>query len=94
LSAKAIDAPATLWPRDPPIRFRAAIPSSWLKIAIDEGRNRQLRRMTAAVGLPTLRLIRCRIGPWALDGLAPGEYRTVDIEDAWRELKSRRQVLV
>lgn len=64
-----------LWPRTPPVRFRKAIPTAWLELVIREGRNRQVRRMTAAVGLPTLRLVRVRIGPWALDGLAPGEWR-------------------
>ncbi|HEY4559921.1 MAG TPA: pseudouridine synthase [Lysobacter sp.] len=69
-----IDAPA-LWPRDPPVRFRKTVPDAWLEIAIREGRNRQVRRMTAAVGLPTLRLVRVAIGAHALDALAPGEWR-------------------
>lgn len=73
--ARAIAEPAGLWPRNPPIRERRNIPVSWLALTIREGKNRQVRRMTAAVGLPTLRLIRCRIGEWTLDGLAPGEWR-------------------
>lgn len=64
-----------LWPRDPPIRFRKSVSDSWLRLTIAEGRNRQVRRMTAAVGHPTLRLIRWSIGDWTLDGLAPGEWR-------------------
>lgn len=66
-----------LWPRHPPVRFRQSIPTHWLELVIREGRNRQVRRMTAAVGLPTLRLVRVRIGPWALDGLQPGQWREV-----------------
>ncbi len=77
--ARAIDAPAWLWPRDPPIRFRKTVPDSWLELTIREGKNRQVRRMTAAVGLPTLRLVRVSIGPYALDGLAPGEWREIDV---------------
>ena len=73
--ARRIAQPSGLWPRDPPIRHRAAIPTAWLAITLREGRNRQVRRMTAAIGHPTLRLIRCRIGHWALDGLAPGQWR-------------------
>jgi len=75
--ARMIDAPAGLWPRDPPVRFRKTVPDSWLEITITEGRNRQVRRMTAAVGLPTLRLIRARVGDWSLDGLASGSWRDV-----------------
>jgi 23S rRNA pseudouridine2457 synthase len=74
---RCIEEPAALWPRNPPIRFRREIPTTWLEVVIAEGRNRQVRRMTAAVGLPTLRLIRFRIGPWNLGSLAPGEWRKV-----------------
>lgn len=69
--------PPALWERKPPVRFRQHIPTAWLELEIREGRNRQVRRMTAAVGLPTLRLVRVRIGPWALDGLEPGQWREV-----------------
>jgi 23S rRNA pseudouridine2457 synthase len=71
--AESIEEPGNLWPRDPPIRYRASIPSSWLEITLSEGRNRQVRRMTAAVGVPTLRLIRARVGEWELGELRPGE---------------------
>lgn len=73
-----IDAP-DIWPRNPPIRVRKSIPDSWISLTIREGRNRQVRRMTAAVGHPTLRLIRWRIGDWTLDGLQPGEWREVQV---------------
>jgi 23S rRNA pseudouridine2457 synthase len=66
--------PPSLWPRDPPVRYRKTVPDAWLEIAITEGRNRQVRRMTAAVGLPTLRLVRVAIGPWQLGTLAPGAW--------------------
>ena len=74
--ARAIDEPS-LWPRNPPVRFRKSVPTCWLELVIREGRNRQVRRMTAAVGLPTLRLVRVRVGHWTLDGLQPGEWREV-----------------
>lgn len=76
--AERIDEPDWLWPRDPPIRFRKAIPTSWIRLAIREGRNRQVRRMTAAVGFPTLRLVRWSVGPWTVEGLSPAQYREVD----------------
>ncbi|WP_426687417.1 pseudouridine synthase [Rhodanobacter ginsengiterrae] len=75
--AQLIDEPAWLWPRQPPVRFRKAIPTSWISLTLREGRNRQVRRMTAAVGFPTLRLIRVRIGEHALDGLLPGQTRVL-----------------
>ncbi|MDH5822583.1 pseudouridine synthase [Luteimonas sp. RD2P54] len=74
--AEAIGAPS-LWPRDPPVRFRKRVPDAWLELVLREGRNRQVRRMTAAVGLPTLRLVRVAIGPWQLRGLAPGQWTEV-----------------
>jgi 23S rRNA pseudouridine2457 synthase len=77
--ARAIEAPPGLWARDPPIRQRKAIPAMWMELIIQEGRNRQVRRMTAAVGLPTLRLVRHRIGDWTLGELAPGEWREVSV---------------
>ena len=74
--AERIDDP-DLWPRDPPIRVRLSVPDCWIKLTIREGRNRQVRRMTAAVGHPTLRLVRWGIGEWTVDGLASGEWREV-----------------
>jgi 23S rRNA pseudouridine2457 synthase len=76
--ARLIGEPPGLWPRDPPIRYRAKIPTSWLELTLREGRNRQVRRMTARVGFPTLRLVRARIGRIGLEGLAPGAWREVD----------------
>jgi 23S rRNA pseudouridine2457 synthase len=73
--ARSMPEPPGLWPRDPPIRVRRLIPTAWLELVIKEGRNRQVRRMTAAVGLPTLRLIRWAVGPWTIEGLAPGTWR-------------------
>ncbi len=75
--ARLIDTPPELWPRTPPIRVRKSVPDSWIELTIREGRNRQVRRMTAAVGHPTLRLIRARIGDWTIDGLAPGQWKTL-----------------
>ena len=71
-------APPDLWPRDPPIRFRKSVPDCWISLTIREGRNRQVRRMTAAIGHPTLRLVRWSIGDWTVAGLRPGEWREAD----------------
>ena len=75
---RLIEPAPELWPRNPPVRYRKSVPDAWLEMRISEGRNRQVRRMTAAVGLPTLRLVRVAIGGHALDGLAPGQWRRVD----------------
>ena len=73
--AQLIAEPADLWPRDPPVRYRKTVPDSWLEITITEGRNRQVRRMTAAIGHPTLRLIRYRVGSWTIDGIENGSWQ-------------------
>lgn len=87
IAADIITAPDCLWPRKPPIRERKNIPTSWLDLAIVEGRNRQIRRMTAAVELPTLRLIRHAVGPWRIGSLKPGEAQRIENKEAWRLLK-------
>ncbi len=76
--ARLIPEPEGLWPRDPPVRFRKAIPTAWIEVVLTEGKNRQVRRMTAKAGFPTLRLVRVAMGGWALAGLAPGEWRELD----------------
>ncbi|MCK0168215.1 pseudouridine synthase [Jannaschia sp. S6380] len=73
----AVDAPDWLWPRDPPVRMRKTVPDAWLRLTITEGRNRQVRRMCAHVGLPVLRLVRWQVGDWTLDGLAPGTWQAI-----------------
>jgi 23S rRNA pseudouridine2457 synthase len=81
--AKLIDEPANLWPRDPPIRYRAKIPTSWVELTLREGKNRQVRRMTAKVGFPTLRLVRAAIGNVTLDDLALGQWRELEAQAPW-----------
>jgi 23S rRNA pseudouridine2457 synthase len=83
--ARPINAPANLWAREPPIRYRAKIPTAWLELTVREGKNRQIRRMTARVGFPTLRLVRAAIGRVSVDGLAPGVWREIDAASPWME---------
>ena len=78
-AARLVAEPEWLWPRDPAVRFRKTVPTAWLEVVLHEGKNRQVRRMTAKVGFPTLRLVRTAIGPWALDALAPGQWRETDV---------------
>jgi 23S rRNA pseudouridine2457 synthase len=82
--ARLINEPTNLWPRDPPIRYRAKIPTTWLELTLREGKNRQVRRMTARVGFPTLRLVRAAVGRVSVDGLAPGAWREIDTASPWR----------
>ena len=81
--ARIIEPPKNLWPRDPPIRYRAKIPTAWLELTLCEGKNRQVRRMTAHAGFPTLRLVRTSVGQVTVDGLAPGEWREIDAGSPW-----------
>jgi 23S rRNA pseudouridine2457 synthase len=83
--AQLIEEPEGLWPRDPPIRFRAKIPTAWIALTLREGKNRQVRRMTARVGFPTLRLVRARIGAVSVEGLAPGTWNEIDAASPWTE---------
>lgn len=86
--AEHLQAP-NLWPRTPPVRHRETIPTSWVSLTITEGRNRQVRRMTAAAGFPTLRLVRYAVGEWTIDGIAPGAYRTLTIHAPAQKSKRR-----
>jgi 23S rRNA pseudouridine2457 synthase len=81
--ARLIDEPANLWPRDPPIRYREKIPTAWLEVTLREGKNRQVRRMTAHAGFPTLRLVRASIGSVSVDGLSLGTWREIDASSPW-----------
>jgi 23S rRNA pseudouridine2457 synthase len=88
--ARAVPEPGWLWPREPPIRHRLSVPTGWLELGLSEGRNRQVRRMTAAVGLPTLRLLRTALGPWSVADLAPGAWREVPRDEAEAALAAGR----
>ena len=81
--ARIVNEPPNLWPRDPPIRYRAKIPTTWLELTLREGKNRQVRRMTARVGFPTLRLVRAAIGQVSVDNIAPGTWREIDAASLW-----------
>jgi len=83
--AKLIDEPDNLWPRDPPIRYRAKIPTAWIELTLREGKNRQVRRMTAHVGFPTLRLVRAAIGRVRVDGIALGTWREINADSPWAD---------
>ena len=89
IHARVLESHREPWPRVPPIRVRKSVPNSWIELTLDEGRNRQVRRMTAAVGLPTLRLIRAAIGPWRVEGIAAGNTRTLSDEKAFAALRQR-----
>lgn len=91
LRAHRVTEPDWLWPRDPPIRHRVNVPTAWLEVTVALGRNRLLRRMSAAVDLPTLRLVRTAIGPWTLDGLAGDRMRVDNDADAWHALEAYRR---
>lgn len=88
--ARVVDEPDWLWPRDPPIRQRRLIPTTWIELTLSEGRNRQVRRMTAAAGLPTLRLLRVAVGPWGVEDLCPGAWRQVPAPEAEAVLSGAR----
>ena len=86
-AASLVDEPDRLWERDPPVRERKSVPDCWIDLSLSEGRNRQVRRMTAAVGLPTLRLIRHQVGPWTIGDLRPGETVTISNREAWSQIR-------
>jgi 23S rRNA pseudouridine2457 synthase len=89
VGAQVISEPPNLWPRNPPIRYRAKIPTTWLELTLREGKNRQVRRMTARVGFPTLRLVRAAIGRVSVDSLEPGAWREIDAASPWRSPDSK-----